>query len=311
MATSTLYAIDVGIRALLYTKFYDILQLENINKGVILYPKEIALREMAEKRGQPEVELVNVWRTRVGPDFSRMITAAARRGIRVAHTDTTKTETTTIKAMPIKLEYDIWFWTHYRDRLNQIAERYIFWQQDDPNLNLTLNDTYPTHYDLHFGEMVDESVVAEKYDKGQIFILRAPLIIDGWVFSSTDVKTIHKIELVLYDKNDLTDGQIAGIVVESDDSDFEEEEERELKLYQEYIYGIVDLDVDASTFSINPGWADNFSVGEKLYVDDSKGNDGIYTIAAVTDGSTYTVIEVEEEIADSTADGTISLRNYI
>ena len=258
--TSFLQTIDIGIRGLLYTKFHDILNLENINKGVILYPKEIALREMGEKRGQPEVEMINLWRIKVAPDWARMRTPAARRGIKVAHTNDTKVETITVKSIPVHLEYDVCFWTHYRERVNLVAERYLFWQQDNPNLSLNFDDIYPLDFDLHFGELVDESTVSEKYNKGQIFVLRVPIIIDGWSFISTDVKTIHKIKLVLYDKDSLTDGQISDIIIESDDSDFEEELERELKLYEEHIYGITSVDTILSTFSINTGWASEFKM---------------------------------------------------
>lgn len=310
-STSFLQIIDIGLRSLLYTKYFTILNLENINKGVILYPKEIALREMAEKRGQPEVEMVNLWRTRVSPDWKRMQTAVARRGIRVAHTDATKTEAITVKAIPVTLEYDVWFWTHYRDRLNLIIEEYLFWQQDNPNLNLEYGSEYPVELDLHFGDIVDESIVAEKYDKGQIFILNAPITLDGWVFSNTDVKTIHKIELSLYNKNDLTADQIGNIIIESSDEDFDSERESTLKLYEEHIYGIIGVVISAYEFSITTGWATEFSVEGKIYVDGSTGNDGIYTIALVTDDGAYTTITVVEEIEDGTEDGTISLRNYI
>lgn len=242
-STSFLQTIDVGLRGLLYTKFNDILNLESINKGVILYPREIALREMAEKRGQPEVEMINLWRTRIGPDWSRMRTPAARRGMQMKYVNsTTKADMINIKAIPVALEYDVWFWTHYRERLNQIAERYLFWQQDDPNLNMEYvlksnkgaadedSTAFPVELDLHFGDMVDESTVAERFDKGQIFILRTPIKLDGWAFVATTVKTVLSIILTVYDKDDLnTAAEYEEVIVE--DSDQDTELELALKLF--------------------------------------------------------------------------------
>lgn len=235
--TSFLQVIDLGLRGLLFTKFSDILNLDTINSGVALYPREIAQKEVADKRGATEVEFINLWRTRVTPDWDRMKTGAARRGMMMEYTDSNKTDMVNIKAVPVTLEYSVWFWTLSREKLNLIAERYLFWQQDDPNLSMSYEIKvdgnefeYPIELDLHFGELVDESTVAEKYEKGQIFILQVPITVDGWVLVPSTTKTIITIYLTVYDKDDLDSEEEYGeIIVE--DSNQDTELEAVLKLF--------------------------------------------------------------------------------
>lgn len=228
--TSFLQTIDIGLRGLLFTKFRDILDLETVRKGVILFPKEIALREMAERRGRTELEFMNVWRTSTAPDWKRMVTPVAQRGLLMEYLDeSTKTDIARIKAMPVHLEYDVWFWTKYVDRLSEIAERYLFWQQDDPNLHLDFDvkydlveHSYPIGLDMHFGPLTDESTVAEKYDKGTMFILKTPVTIDGYIFVADSVKTVKRITLTMYDKDNLTTrANINEVIVEDSNQDVE------------------------------------------------------------------------------------------
>lgn len=227
--TGFLQVIDIGLRGLLFTKFHDILELGTINHGVILGPREIAQREMAEKRGATEVEMINLWRTRVAPDWKRMRTGAARRGMMMQYSDANKTDLVNIKAVPVNLEYSAWFWTLEREKLNLIAERYLFWQQDDPNLNMNYRvkvdgeeSDFPIELDLHFGELTDESTVSEKYDKGRIFILSVPITVDGWILIPSTTKTILNIYFTVYDKDDLSDtADYEEVIIEDSSQDVE------------------------------------------------------------------------------------------
>lgn len=227
--TGFLQVIDIGLRGLLFTKFHDILELGTINQGVILGPREIAQREMAEKRGATEVEMINLWRTRVAPDWKRMRTGAARRGMMMQYSDANKTDLVNIKAVPVNLEYSAWFWTLEREKLNLIAERYLFWQQDDPNLNMNYRvkvdgeeSDFPIELDLHFGELTDESTVSEKYDKGRIFILSVPITVDGWILIPSTTKTILNIYFTVYDKDDLSDtADYEEVIIEDSSQDVE------------------------------------------------------------------------------------------
>jgi len=240
-STSFLYVTDLGLRALLYSKFGDILNLESVNKGVIISPKEIALREMAEKRGVVELEFINIWRTRTAPSWDRQRTPTARRGMTMGYTNANQTDIDIVKAMAVDLSYEVWFWTHDRDKLNLIAERYLFWQHSNPNLNInyTVNrvddegqdidsEAYPIELDMHFGEMVDESTISRKFEEGTMHIMRVPISIDGWVFAYTTVKSIQSIHVTWYDQDSITDYE--EIIVEDSNQDTEMEETLRLRV---------------------------------------------------------------------------------
>lgn len=235
--SSFIKLIDLSLQGALFTKFESILKLDTINNGIINFPSQIALREIAEKRGNVELEFINVWRTSTAPDWNRMRTPAARRGLTMDYTDANKTAITWIKTVPAKLEYEVCFWTQYQERLNLITERYLFWQQETPNLDIDLTVSYdsvefsyPTKLQLHFGPLVDESNIEEKFEKGQIFKLKVLVTVDGFVFVSDSVKTIKTIYFTVYDKDSLsTTADYSEVIVE--DSNQDAELEIALKLF--------------------------------------------------------------------------------
>lgn len=236
---SFLQTIDIGLRGLLYTKFEDILSLPSVNKGVILYPKDIALRKMAEKKGNVELDFINVWRTEVGPDWSRMNTPAARRGASMNYLpdDETKSYIAMVKRVPVKLKYDVSLWTTGEEKAHQMIERYLWWQFALPALPLNyvvafddIDFEYPINLHLHFGPLKDEGTIREMYNKGRIFCMTAPVEIDGYIFAAEAVPVIHKIVLTTYDKDSLDSiDEMNAVVVE--DSNQEVELESALRLF--------------------------------------------------------------------------------
>ena len=82
---SFLNTIDLGLRALLFDKYDDILSLENVNRGVIIYPKEVAFRMISEKKGSMISEFINFWRIKTAPSWSRTV---SHRPIQARPTDT-------------------------------------------------------------------------------------------------------------------------------------------------------------------------------------------------------------------------------
>ncbi len=85
-----------------------------------------------------------------------------------------------------------------------------------------LDHAYPVELDMHFGPLVDESTVAEKYDKGSIYVMRTPVTIDGMALLVDTVKTVKTITLTIYDKDELTtDADISEVIVEDSNQDVE------------------------------------------------------------------------------------------
>jgi hypothetical protein len=195
-------SMDEGIRALLYSKFGTTLGLTSAAADTAFFPKPVALRKIAETRGRTSMEFISLWRENTGMAWNRMSTPVARSGLSVEYTSAGKTAITRMKAIPVNLEYSFWIWSQSLAKLQEVTDLYLFWQQADPNLNLTLNSKYPLEIDLHFGDIIDESVVAEQYDKGQYFVYKFPLKVDGWVFSAGADYTIKTIHVAMYEDTD-------------------------------------------------------------------------------------------------------------
>lgn len=305
------HSIDLALKMLLYQRFGDILKIssqssvdaDNINEGVVQVPREVALRVVAEKRGENFLNFINFWRVGTSPAWDRQRTPVARRGMYLATSDD-KTDTVHVKAVPVDLNYNIWFWSKDLDKVYQCIEEYLLWQQDDPNLKLKYNEQYEIEPDIHFGEIVDESTVDEMYDKGLIFTFKMPIKIDAWILKGESFKTISKLVLTFYDKNSITN--YSEIVVE--DSDQDTELEALLRMFRKRLYAILDVDYIGEVIKviiIPDDRVSDFSVDDIIYVENSTENDGRYTVASVSLVDTNTRIELVEKLKSDIADGNV------
>lgn len=321
MSDSLLKGYDTAIKTVLYSKFGSLMGLdtqssseeENINLGIYNFPKAVAQRVSAEKRGQTFLEFINFWRTGAGFSWERNRSTLSRRGMWVGDADTEGRNTIHIKAVPVDLHYDVWFWSNDRDKLYQILEEYVFWQQDTPKISLTYIDTsdneYPMTPDIHFGDIVDESTIDEQYAKGMMHVFRMPIQVDAWVLKGFSWKTISKIIITFYDKDDLeTTAEYSSIIVEDEDQDTELE--AALRYFSRSVYDNYSIDLGENTISIRGDFAADFEGGDKIEILGSTDNNGPYTISSL--GATYsdnkTVIILDEALVSATADGTIYKR---
>lgn len=180
--------------------------LTDLNNDSLFYPKEVAMRKMAEKRGRDVVEFFNVWRESFSFDWARQRTPVARNGMYMKFEDATRNNILEAKAVPARLEYNVWFWTKDYDKMQQLNEEYIWWVQEFPNLSLNYNGIYPMEMYMSFGEVVDESSTPVMYDQGLYFVMRAPISLEGWIVRDKDnygnllkVRTLKKIIISIYD----------------------------------------------------------------------------------------------------------------
>jgi len=312
---SFLKSYDLAIKTILYDKFASILGIdtqlssseENINLGILHFPKEVAQRVAAEKRGETFLEFINFWRMGASFSWSRNRTPLSRRGMWIAN-KLDGLDTIHVKAVPIDLSYNAWFWSKDLDKVYQVIEDYVFWQQDNPNISLSYFDVDDNVYeltpDLHFGEIVDESTVPEQYSQGIMYVYRMPIKLDAWVLKGLSFKPIYKIKFTLRDKDEVTDYE--EIIVE--DSDQNTELEAVLRLSREEIYNIYEISLP-STIIILGSYAAEFIVDQKIQIVESTGNDNIYTVKSSSFADEKTSIVVSETLVDSTADGIISLKN--
>jgi hypothetical protein len=199
-ATSFIQVIDLALRSAIFNKYKDILGFDDVHKDVLLYPKGVALRVRSERVGEDVLEFANLWRISTEFDWNRQRSSVARNGILMKYTDSnSKDAISTVKAIPLNFEYNVWYWSKDLDKLNQIAERYSFWWHQNPQLTLLVNDEYPLELNLHFGAVYDESTVEQMYDEGSYYVYRTPIRVEGWVFNTVDQKTIKYIHVELWD----------------------------------------------------------------------------------------------------------------
>jgi len=311
--SSFLQSYDLAVKTVLYDKFASVLGIDtqssteegNINLGIFQFPKAVAQRVAAEKRGETFLEFINFWRMGASFSWARNRTPLSRRGLWL-DVDGTGKNSVHIKAVPIDLNYNAWFWSKDRDKIYQVIEDYVFWQQNNPNISILYNDTYELTPDLHFGEIVDESTIDEMYQQGTIHVCKMPIKLDAWVLKGLSFKTVYKIKLTIRDKDEITNYE--EIMIE--DSDQDTELEAALRFSREAIYNIYEIDLSNKSISILGSFADDFAEGQRIKIVDSTDNDNIYTVvsASYTDETDITAVIVDEALVSATADGTISLK---
>ena len=200
MATSFVNTLDEAMKTLVFNKFSSYLGLQYQSSDMVFAPESIAQRMMAEKRGHQQVEFISLWREGLGRlDWQRQRTPVARRGIQLAYDDENqKTAIITAKAVPVNIQYYVYFWSRDLDKLGQIAEKYLFWQHVNPNLLLGYNNTYPMQMGLHFGDVIDISPLSQAYDKGVYFVYKMPIYLEAWILELTLPRTILSIMLDIW-----------------------------------------------------------------------------------------------------------------
>ena len=141
-------------------------------------------------------------------DWQRQRTAVSRRPMYLQFKDATRSEILEARAVPATMNYDVWFWTKDYDKLQKVTEEYMWWQHEDPNLNINYNDLYPMEMDLHFGEPMDESTTDTMFDQGLYFVLHVPIVVDAWIIKGYEEKTIKKVIISIYDETIPTQPQL-------------------------------------------------------------------------------------------------------
>lgn len=226
MADSFIKVLDLGLETLIFDKFKDIISVTSQDNDMAFMPKEIAFRYVSEKRGAVEMEFMNLWRSNISFDWQRNRSVLALREIEIPYSNFCVSgysglsgytglsgysgsgisgysgysgKTGSLKAISAKMDYNFWVWSKDKDKLNAVIERYLFWKFHDPNLNLSLNGEIPLEFDLHFGDVVDESTENVMFEKGVYYVCKFPITLDGWIFELSETKIIETIYITGYD----------------------------------------------------------------------------------------------------------------
>ena len=226
MASSFLKVLDLAVETLVFNKFKDLLFVQTLGvsgysgysgsliNDISFMPKEVAFRHISEKRGKVELEFMNLWRSGIAFPWERNRSVLAIRDLEIPTSDSISGYSGysgasgysgysgligSLRTVPAKLSYDFWVWSKDKDKLNAVSERYMFWKFRDPNLNLSLNGEIPLEFDLHFGDITDESTETSMFEKGLYFVHKFPLLLDGWIFELAMTKIIETIYIKGYD----------------------------------------------------------------------------------------------------------------
>lgn len=298
--------VDMAATELIYSKFGETIYgaesgLPARNNLVMFEPPEVLQRKYAEKEGKSHLNFAGVWRTSAEFNWEIQRTPVARRGIDIFYDDADPTKVINYKSVPFKMEYDVTFWVDTLDKTRAITEIYLFWTQTEPKLKLTLDNLAPVEFDLHFGKLEDDSSLPEQYGKGWYYKLKAPLTIDAWAFIGVDYSVIKKIQMTMFDNGQLSSDAERLSVALGDDSDNYDK----LMCFVSRMYGIVGA--GANYFIIGGSFTDDFTASQNIFIVDSTGNDGKYTVESVfAESNGDTLITVAENVPDTTADGYVT-----
>jgi len=199
MEGSFLKVITRGVQALAFYKARDILDLETIELDTVIFPKSIAQRVMAEKRGENVLEFINVWLESFKFAWDRQRTPVARRGVYGNYLDDTKLDITEFKLVPADLNYNVWYWSKDYDKILKLVEKIMLWQQQNPRLEIMVNEVYPIEFYMSLAEVVDESPIENMFEKGLYFVIKQSIKLEGWVFDQFSLKSIKKIIIKVWD----------------------------------------------------------------------------------------------------------------
>lgn len=195
---SFIQTIDLGIQATVFDIFGPIMSLTEYSKDIDFNPKNIAFRNVAEKRGTTQMEFMSIWREPPQFPWERNRTSVARHGLNINE------YRLNVKAVPVDLEYEITFWSQDFEIIQQVSERYLFWVHKSPKLSLVYeygDSENPLGADFYmkFGRLKDDSQIVEQFTKGKYIAYTMPIKVEGWVFENLDAKEILHIYAKVYD----------------------------------------------------------------------------------------------------------------
>jgi hypothetical protein len=316
--TAITYSYDVAMRLLAFTKFGSILgidtldpvQEEAINKGVVICPKRIAQRMIAEKRGETFLEFINVYPVRFQFSWERNRSVVSRSGLRFQKSDGTLG---TIRAHPIDIEYHMWFWSNSLDRVRLCMEQYIQWQHTAPKIDLIFDSEFSYNPDLIFSPVVDESEIEDLYNNGKVWVYRMSARLEGWLPEYNDLNTarIEKIRLTAYDTTQGKTNYVE-IAVETD-ANHDADLAAAIKMFRANLYGIVGVDHTSNSLTVSKDRTADFTATAKFKVENSTKNNETYTVAtsSYSGVNDETTIITVEDLVDSTVDGNIYLHEGV
>ena len=156
--TSWTQIVDNAVKLMIFNRFGSFLNISDPNKDLIFTPKQLAQRQIAEKRGEGTVEFISVWSDPVKFDWARQNSPTGRKGFTMEYTagsGGSNSQIVTIKAVPVLMDYKFYVWSLYLDEIKLVIESYSKWIHDYPNLKIFYSGLFEMDMYLKFGNPVD------------------------------------------------------------------------------------------------------------------------------------------------------------
>lgn len=199
-------------------RFGKVLKSSVVNKDILYAPDELAFRMRAEKDGrkittdsegliQPTdkytADFMNVWCTSIDFSWERQRTSVARSGIGSNYSDVTpggKEKAVIQRAVPVDMTFSVSLWTKYRENVEHFIQEFMFWQQDNPNIELFYDEDKKMEFDVKIGPRVeyDDLSVKQQFLEGKYWKYTFSFVVEVWVVKGQAVRTALHIILDMY-----------------------------------------------------------------------------------------------------------------
>ena len=207
-----------GVMVEIADYFGAVMPAAEINKDILFTPDDLALRMRGEKtepgkrknlddKTEPadeyKLDFLNVWLQNMTFSWKRQHTPIARQGLATRYLETTPGDKKNIemfRAVPVDMLFSMTYWTKYKDNMDKIIEAFMFWTQEDPNINLFYDDNKPLELDVIIDTSVtqDDQKIANMFKDGKYWKHTFNFTVESWMFKGVAIKTLKKIIIDMY-----------------------------------------------------------------------------------------------------------------
>jgi len=204
-------------------RFGYILPSNVINKDILYVPDDLALRFRAEKTERKPttdangniivddkytLEFANIWIDSMEFSWKRQRSSVARQGIGTEFKSVTpdgREIWKMHKAVPVDITFRVSFWTKYKEKMDEFVQEFMFWQQDNPNINLFYDDDKKLDFDVLIGVLpeTDDTKISKMFQEGKYWKHSFRFVVEAWIFREVAVRTAKEIILDMYLSPDL------------------------------------------------------------------------------------------------------------
>ena len=185
---------EVGVH--LSRRLGNLCHTPDLNKGIVFAPEEIALRVHAEHYSEDILDFISYYRESQMLDWERATTRGSKNGLYTSKG--TNDKYLGYKAIPVKLGYNLQYWTKYKTKANDFIKEILFWQYENPQIIFNFADeNIQVAFDLFIQDL--NEITNNWFDQGRYFKEKVSIEVQGWLFKEISVGSANRIILDIYD----------------------------------------------------------------------------------------------------------------